>query len=486
LLLLITLSLVPLPATPQAGAAGGVVLDPQSFFGASDITISVDTVFDTDTGAVSPDIWVGGSANVDAGGTGLTAFTANNITITAGAHVSYVGRRSLALLAKGDMVVSGTINADGQGLPGGSISQPAQGPGAGMAGSMSIYGGGGGGGGSFGTPGGRGGSMPSPYTGGLPGFTNGPSDMSMLAIFPVGSGGGHGGACNPNDTSRGGAGGGGIALIALGTINLSNGTIGAKGGFAQTSVAGDGANAGGSGGAVMIVAPAFTDSNAFYNPVGGDGGSASAGACAQNLGGGGAGGGGRGSGGATRGDNGGLAVLFRRPFVTLSAPNAGVAANTLPFGATLAVGSASNYAWAFGDGGTANATGSSTTHAYSMPGTYTVTLTATMSGTGALSSNSAVLSISDAPISGLSAASSSPTVLGKTTYFSATLSSGTNVTYAWSYGDSMSGGGSNPQHMYAAPGIYTASVTATNSISTTNATTNVSVLWANYLPLIRR
>jgi PKD repeat protein len=174
------------------------------------------------------------------------------------------------------------------------------------------------------------------------------------------------------------------------------------------------------------------------------------------------------------------------PFVTLSAPNAGAAANTLPFAATLAVGSASNYAWAFGDGGSANTPGSSTTHAYSMPGTYTVTVTATISGTGALSSNSALLSISEAPLSGLSAASSSPTVLGRTTYFNATLSSGTNVTYTWSYGEGSVGSGANAQHVYAASGTYTAIVTATNSISTASATTGVSVLWPNYLPLIQR
>jgi len=92
----------------------------------------------------------------------------------------------------------------------------------------------------------------------------------------------------------------------------------------------------------------------------------------------------------------------------------------------------------------------------------------------------------EAPISGMSAANSSPTLLGRTTYLSATISSGTNVTYTWSYGDGASGGGANAQHVYPAPGIYTASVTAANSISTTNASTNVSVLWATYLPLLRR
>ena len=345
--------------------------------------------------------------------------------------------------------------------------------------------------------------------GGSPGVTYGPPNLSGTFPFLRGSGGGHGGVCNSSDTSLGGAGGGGIALIALGTINLSNGVFRAKGGPAQSSFPGDGGNAGGSGGAVMIVAPAFADAGAFYVLAGGSGGNAGTTGCGgASLGGGASGGGGRltfitgspssgtlsllpslggsGTGAGASGGTGGAAIPFGRPFVTLSAPNTGVAGSLLPFTATLAVGSASNYAWAFGDAGSANTPGSSTTHAYTTPGVYTLTVTATMSGTGILTSNSAVLTITEAPIEGLSAASSSPTLLGRTTYLSATISSGTNVTYTWSYGDGMSGGGADAQHVYPAPGIYTASVTATNSISTTSAATNVSVLWANYLPLIRR
>ena len=66
------------------------------------------------------------------------------------------------------------------------------------------------------------------------------------------------------------------------------------------------------------------------------------------------------------------------------------------------------------------------------------------------------------------------------------MSSGTDITYTWSYGDGATANGAHAQHVYGAPGSYTASVTATNSISSTSAATSVSVLWANYLPLLRR
>jgi choice-of-anchor B domain-containing protein len=71
-------------------------------------------------------------------------------------------------------------------------------------------------------------------------------------------------------------------------------------------------------------------------------------------------------------------------------------------------------------------------------------------------------------VAGLSLTTSSPTRLSATTAFTASLASGTNVSYTWDFGD-----GSAPQtgpsptinHTYAAEGSYTARVTAANSIN---------------------
>jgi predicted outer membrane repeat protein len=79
------------------------------------------------------------------------------------------------------------------------------------------------------------------------------------------------------------------------------------------------------------------------------------------------------------------------------------------------------------------------------------------------------------PITGLSVSNSSPTELGSLTFFTATAN-GTAITYDWDFGDGMTGGsGATTNHQYAAIGAYTATVTATNSISTVVATTPVTI-----------
>ena len=90
------------------------------------------------------------------------------------------------------------------------------------------------------------------------------------------------------------------------------------------------------------------------------------------------------------------------------------------------------------------------------------------------------------PITGLSAANSSPTPLGSVTDFSATISSGNAVTYTWSFGDGNAGSGALTSHTYGAFGYFTAVVTASNPISTVVAFTPVTITRSLYLPLILR
>jgi plastocyanin len=87
---------------------------------------------------------------------------------------------------------------------------------------------------------------------------------------------------------------------------------------------------------------------------------------------------------------------------------------------------------------------------------------------------------------GLSAGNSSPTALGSETAFTATVSSGSNITYTWNFGDGQLGAGITATHTYAAFGDYTATVTATNSISTGVANTEVMVMGSLYLPYVSR
>lgn len=96
-----------------------------------------------------------------------------------------------------------------------------------------------------------------------------------------------------------------------------------------------------------------------------------------------------------------------------------------------------------------------------------------------------------APISGLQATNSSPTTLGKPTYFTATITAGTNVFYTWDFGDSGSAQGMMTSHVYTAVGPYTATLNASNTVSTDSVTTTVlitSILplpqWLIYLPVV--
>lgn len=87
-----------------------------------------------------------------------------------------------------------------------------------------------------------------------------------------------------------------------------------------------------------------------------------------------------------------------------------------------------------------------------------------------------VLTVADVPIAGLNAATSSPTILGQVTFFTASVSAGTNITYMWDFGDGQFSVGANATHAYEAAGSYTAVVTATNSNNSDSAITAVTII----------
>ena len=85
----------------------------------------------------------------------------------------------------------------------------------------------------------------------------------------------------------------------------------------------------------------------------------------------------------------------------------------------------------------------------------------------------------DVPVSGLLAFNDSPTLLGYETAFSVTVTSGTNVSYTWNFGNGDTAAGMSPTHTYSVTGTYTAIVTATNmagSAAAVTATTTVTVV----------
>jgi uncharacterized repeat protein (TIGR01451 family) len=78
-------------------------------------------------------------------------------------------------------------------------------------------------------------------------------------------------------------------------------------------------------------------------------------------------------------------------------------------------------------------------------------------------------------ISGLIAINDSPTLLGNSTTLTASVAVGGNVIYTWAFGDGTGGSGPLLSHGYPSVGVFTAVVTASNSVSELTATTIVTI-----------
>jgi YD repeat-containing protein len=78
-------------------------------------------------------------------------------------------------------------------------------------------------------------------------------------------------------------------------------------------------------------------------------------------------------------------------------------------------------------------------------------------------------------IAGLAVPNDSPTVLGDGTTLTATVTSGTHVSYTWAFGDGDTSSGAVVTHTYPSATTYTPIVTASNSVSVLTATTQVTI-----------
>jgi hypothetical protein len=97
--------------------------------------------------------------------------------------------------------------------------------------------------------------------------------------------------------------------------------------------------------------------------------------------------------------------------------------------------------------------------------------------------------IAEIPILGLEAMSDSPTPLGLPTRLTATITAGSNVTYAWAFGDGQGGSGPAVMHTYPDVGDYLATVWAGNQVGVVTATTAIRITAPRpilYLPVVMR
>ena len=124
------------------------------------------------------------------------------------------------------------------------------------------------------------------------------------------------------------------------------------------------------------------------------------------------------------------------------------------------------FTWDFGDG--TEGTGETPEHTYAAPGTYKVTMTPTDGLTGATSPPATMtFTVDEPPIAAFTFAPVKPTE-GGAVKFDAEGSEdpdGSITEYAWDFGHGEEGSGEKPEHTYKKSGLYTVTLTVTDSSS---------------------
>ena len=171
---------------------------------------------------------------------------------------------------------------------------------------------------------------------------------------------------------------------------------------------------------------------------------------------------------------------------TIAAPSAPVANAGGPYTGMVGVastfdgggssdpqGEALTYAWNFGDG--AMGTGVSPTHVYSTPAAFKVSLTVTNSSalTSTATTTATIAAVPPVANAGgpyMGAVGSAVALTGA----GSTDPQGETLTYAWNFGDTTTGVGLNPTHIYSMPGTFKVSLTVTNTSGLTAAATSTA------------
>ena len=148
------------------------------------------------------------------------------------------------------------------------------------------------------------------------------------------------------------------------------------------------------------------------------------------------------------------------------------------------LGDITSRSWDFGDSGTSSETNPS--HIYDAVGTYTVTLTVTDAATSDVETKVDYITVGDTPITNIGIQQDHPggnpdtqPKVGETVYFSATAE-GSNLQFLWDFGDgalntASTATGQYVQHAYTTPGNYTVTLTARNSQSEVEMTSEIVV-----------
>lgn len=152
---------------------------------------------------------------------------------------------------------------------------------------------------------------------------------------------------------------------------------------------------------------------------------------------------------------------------TTAAPGPGFPGGPAPGGGGQVQGAV--YNWDFGDGSTA--TGTSVTHRFTRAGTFGVTLRVT-NDAGLTATTTRQVTVSGTLPAGSADFVFSPTDphVGDVVFFNGALSSVTNASYSWDFGDGTSGSGVAPTHTYSQARTFTVTLTVANDRGQTAST----------------
>jgi PKD repeat protein len=130
--------------------------------------------------------------------------------------------------------------------------------------------------------------------------------------------------------------------------------------------------------------------------------------------------------------------------------------------------------WDFGDG--MNSTDQNPTHTYSTAGIYTVNLT--VSNANRTDSKTAIINVSEKPVSVVPVANFSTNVTSGNVPISVQFNdSSENATqWFWDFGDGNNSTEQNPVHIYSTAGNYTVNLTASNGNGMNSTFANITVL----------
>lgn len=161
--------------------------------------------------------------------------------------------------------------------------------------------------------------------------------------------------------------------------------------------------------------------------------------------------------------------------ITRSSGSGDTLPQTCGFSASAQGGSGTyTYAWSFGDGGTGS--GAAVLHAFALPGTWSVSCTATDAASNTAASNTLTYTFYT-PLVAEGSASPNPVVLGDPVAFS-TVATGGDGTYtgSWDFGDGSTASGLAAGHTYASTGTFSARVTVSDGAGHTAVSPSLPVV----------